>query len=367
MTASEFAETWYRLELSTHQSVCFVLDASDIGLKYQNATLQLLANLRNQLPRFNQNTFVFLGSDSRFEAKKLTAEGANLFLSNQRRLSTIAPVYESAGHDVRFVILAASPIFDVQDWQDTPQFNRSIFVNLGNERLTNGLTPELQPDVSRIAERLESILSSVNISAAGGIPLSWDNPAYQLQTGMELQARNADRYSVTFAIAGPLSEVNAECLFTNGERQLVNSTPIDPSMIREAWGPLRDVREVTVVQECISSRQYRCPHCGKIHEQNELSCLIQGQFLQTSVFASIANVPENVFALFRHSDSGEVTCCSISNPVLPLNPAQVAVFQDGRVRVMNYDGEQKRWCDSDTGFEQFCFLERLGAYAICLR
>ena len=367
MTASEVAETWYRLELSTHQSVCFVLDASDIGLKHQNAALQLLAHLRNQLPRFNQNTLAFLGSDSRFEAKKLTADGASLFLTNQRRLSTIAPVYESAGHDVRFVILAASPIFDVQDWQDTPQFNRSVFVNLGNESLTNGLTPELPPDVSRIAERLESVLSSVRIAAAGGLPLSWDNPAYQLQTGMELQARNADQYSVTFAIAGPLSEVNAECLFTNGERQMVSPTHIDRLTIGGAWGSLPDEREVTIAQECISNRQYSCPHCKKIHRRSELSCIIQGQFLPTSVFASIANVPGNVFALLRQSDSGQVTCCSISNPLVPLNATQVAVFQDGRVRVMNYDGEQKRWCDSDTGFEQFCFLERLGAYAICLR
>lgn len=367
MGAPEFAETWHRLELTTNQHICFVLDASDLGLKSQNAALQLLANLRDQMPGFNQHTVTFLGSGEHHAAGTLTTDGAKLFLNNRHRLGTIAPVYESRGSDVRFVILAASPIFDLNDWLDTPQFQRSVFVNLGTGRPTDGLASELPPDASRLAELSNSPLTLVKILAGNRIPFSWDNREFRLDEANDLLARNAERFSVTFALAGPEGEVNVECLFDNGQRQLIKAVKVNSLATDSVWNPFSEKQEAEIARECINNGQFHCPHCGKTHERQQLSCCLRGQFIATSVFASIASITDNCFAMIRPSDSEQVSYCSISSPVLPLNSSEVAVFRSGQVTIMKYSAKESRWHESRAQFEQFTFIERWGAYAICVR
>ena len=367
MGVPEFAETWHRLELTTNQHICFVLDASDLGVKSQNAALQLLANLRDQMPGFNQHTVTFLGGGQHHSAGALINDGAKLFLNNRNRLGTIAPVYESVGTDVRFVILAASSIFDLSDWLNTPQFQRSVFVNLGTGRPTDGLAPELPPDASRLAEFSTSPLISVKILAGSRVPFSWDNPAFHIDEANNLLARNAEKFTVTFALAGTEGEVNAECIFDNGQQQLIKAANLDPPATDRVWRPFIEKQEAEIAKECINNGQFHCPHCGKTHQRQQLSCCLRGQFIATSVFTSIASITDNCFAMIRPSDSGQVSYCSISNPVLPLNSSEVAVFRSGEVIVMKYNAKETRWQESGTRFEQFSFIERWGAYAICVR
>ena len=361
------AESWYHLELSKKQRIRFVLDASDLGLKSQNKALQLLHSLCDQLPRFSQHSITFLGSKTVYDAGLLETNGADWFSNNKLRLSSIAPVYELAENDIRFVVIAASPLFDLMDWKDSPELNRTVFFNLGQESVTGGLANELPPDSHRAAEIMQSPLKSVVIQADHAFPIYWDNRSYSLDEGFGLQSQKAETFSVTFALTGSAAHVRALCTHENGKRDLLEVSQIEPRSLVESWAPLAIKAEAEIAHACITKGEFTCPHCRKVHQRNQLACVLQGQFLPTSVFSSISRNPECVFALLRADDRDTVSFSSIYNPALALDGTDVAIFHQGHPKLVEYDSLKNQWCLSERPFKQFSFLERWGAYAICLR
>lgn len=367
MTATSIAESWYRLELSRKQRIRFVLDASDIGLKSQNKALQLLHSLCEQLPRCSQHSVTFLGSKTVYDKNLLASDGADWFSKNKFRLSSIAPVYELSENNIRFVVIAASPLFDLMDWKDTPELNRTVFFNLGQESITGGLAAELLPDAHRAAEVTQSPLKSVCIHADRAIPVYWDNPGYSLDENFALQSRNAETFSVTFALAGPATHVKVECTHENGKRDLLEVSPVEPQSSADPWALLAAKEEAKIAHACISNKDFDCPRCGKSHQRIQLKCKVKGEFLATTLFPSIATDPDCAFALIRAGELDTIHVSRIHNPVMAMDASHVAIFRDGLPKVVEYDKLKEQWCLSERPFEQFCFVERLGAHAICLR
>ena len=333
----------------------------------QNRALQLLHSLCEQLPRFSQHSVTFLGSKTIYDTNLLATDGADLFSKNKFRLSSIAPVYELSENNIRFVVIAASPLFDLMDWKDTPELNRTVFFNLGQEPITGGLAAELMPDAHRAAEVTQSPLKSVFIHADHAIPVYWDNPGYCLDENFALQSRNAETFSVMFALAGPATHVSVECTHENGKRDVLEVRAVEPQSSADSWAPLVVKEEAQIAHACITNKNFHCPRCGKVHNRIQLKCKLKGEFLATTLFPSIATDPDCAFALIRAGDCDTVFFTCIRNPVLALDASHVAIFRDGLPKLVEYDRLKGQWCLSERSFEQFCFVERLGAHAICLR
>lgn len=364
--SSEF-ETWYHLELSRKQRIRFVLDASDIGLKCQNRALQLIHLLCNQLPRFSQHSVTFLGSKSVYDFGLLGTDAADWFADNNLRLSTITPVYELAEKDIHFVVLAASPLFDLEDWKDTPEFNRTIFFNLGTDSITGGYAKEISPETDRATELVQSLLKSVVIEADHTFPVYWDNIDYTMDENFALQSQAAETFSVTFALVGPATTVRARCTHENGKQDLLEVRSIKPQWPIESWTLLTERAEAEVAHACITKGEFTCPRCKKVHQKSQPVCMLPGQFLKTSVFSSIFSDSACQFALLRAGDHETISFSRIQNPVIALDGNVVAIIHEGQPKLVEFDSFTKTWCLSERSFEQFSFVERWGAYAIFQR
>jgi hypothetical protein len=367
MTDPDLQRQAYHLELSTHQRLCFVLDASDLAASSRNKALQLLAEMQQLIPRFQDHRVRFLGSGIVASAGDLIKEGARMFQANDKRLSCITPVYESAEPDFRFVILAVSPIFDLQDWRDSLQLSRSVFVNLGTESLTGGLAVEMPPDSARLTDLAQSPLSRVTIRSAGHLPVSWDNPEYQLDIDLALHANTAKDFSLSFCVIGPEAELSADCLFENGHREIVCAKRSPSFKEDPGWTRIESEQDATIVRECVFRKEFQCPYCRRLHPRDELKCKVQGQFLPTSVFTTLSGNPACVFVLLQIDDSGRVDVCRIERSVLLLGVGRAAILVDRFPEIRVFDTLSQAWKVTEERFEQFQFVEGVSAYAICLR
>jgi len=367
MTDPDLHRLTYQLELSTHQRLCFVLDASDLAASSRNKALQLLAEMQQLIPRFQDHKVMFLGSGVVASAGDLIKEGARLFQANDKRLSCITPVYESAEPDFRFVILAVSPIFDLQDWRDSLQLSRSVFVNLGTESLTGGLAVEIPPDSARLTDLAQSPLSRVTIRSAGHLPVSWNNAEYHLDKDLALQAKTAKGFSLRFCVVGPEAELSADCLFENGHKESVCAKRSPSPEENPGWTRIESEQDATIVRECIREKKFLCPYCRRLHPRDELKCKVPGQFLPTSVFTTLSGNPACAFLLVKMDDSGRVDVSRIERSVLLLGEGRAAILVDRFPQITVFDTLSQAWKVTEERFEQFQFVEGVSAYAICLR
>ena len=367
MTDSNLQRLTYQLELGTHQRLCFVLDASDLAASSRNKALQLLAEMQQLIPRFQDHKVMFLGSGVVASAGDLIKEGARLFQANDKRLSCITPVYESAEPDFRFVILAVSPIFDLQDWRDSLQLSRSVFVNLGTESLTGGLAVEMPPDSARLMDLAQSPLSRVTIRSASHLPVSWTNAEYHLDKDLALHAKSAKTFSLRFCVAGPKAELIADCLFESGHHESVSANRSLVPEVDPGWTRIESGQDATIVRECIRQKEFLCPYCRSLHPRDELKCKVPGQFLPTSVFTTLSGDPPCAFVLLKIDDSGRVDISRIERSVLLLGEGRAAILVDRYPQITVFDTSSLSWKVTEERFEQFQFVERVKAYAICLR
>ena len=366
MTTSLATESWYQLNLG-HQRVHFVLDASDAGVASQQQALGILLELSERIPNFNLQTIGFLGSGEVYEARLLRTRAADWFRLNAGRLSVISPVFEAMDGTVRMVVLSQSPVFDLMDWEGTPQLANSLFVPLGDTPITTGSAKQCSTDVDQICHSVRRTVSSVVIRSDSGFPTSWDNPSYQLDHRFQLTAVKGGDYSVRFAIAGPASAVIAECVYDDSEQESICLSVSETAVSEETWSLLTSENESTIVRDCIRSGEFQCPHCGKTHSRSNLTCKVAGEFLHTCVLTGIAREPGSEFALCRVDEQGRVHFRRLSSPVVAISDSLMAIVADGRPQLVEYDADGKAWQPCTRRFEQFCAVERIGAYAIFLR
>lgn len=358
--------TWYAFDPG-RQKIVFVLDASDIGIQMQQEAIRLLREISESMPDFASHTITFLGSRETYEAGQMRTRLADWYRSHSGRLSVISPLFDGLESDTKVVVVAAGQVFDLMEWNGTPQLAVSTFVSLKSSSVTSGLCEELPAVADDILRRIRRPIHSVIIDASPGFPMSWGNPAYHLDQQFRLAAKEKGDFAIEFGIGGGVHEIVATCEYDDGEVASIPLTPTAPTDDAEEWTRLDSEEEAKIIRDSIQNGEFSCPHCGKRHDRSRLTCKLPGQFLETCVLSEIAAHRQHVFALCKIDGSDCVRFRRMPGPAAVLDDEIVAVYVDGQLGLARFNEARQKWQMSDAPFEQFFRVERQDAYAICLR
>jgi hypothetical protein len=361
-------ELWYRLSFG--RSPVVVLDASDAGgvearADYCDAAVELLRGLSRSADDFRSATVMFMGGTQAVPLADFLRHWSRMWAANAGRLSIVAPVYQSLSEsDAPIIIVGHAPLFDLEDWEDSAQFHRTTFVNIGSAPMTGQRATEHPPDAALIGRLLRPTLRRIVIGREGLIPIGWTNAHYGVDDQLHVIAERPADGDVTVGFLGPQGvRPEAGIEQPDGGWSALELREAAAVPRATAWSTL-PAAESEVVRQCIETGHYRCPYCHGVHSASELDCMRKGEIIPRSVLGSLSRGDGGGFILVRRQrDSVEYQ--RMPGAALQIARDCVALARArGAATVYRYQESSNRWAPLDRPFQQFLPIDELSAHAI---
>jgi hypothetical protein len=341
--------------------VIFILDASESAANSQHEILGLARDVLSVLPAGVGRSLYFLGNPEPYPAGELANRGAEWASENRPHASLVTPVFERLQPDAQatVVIIGSGRVFDLEDWIETPIFERTVLVAVG-ESLQAGqnLAEELiAPSRTELSRRVHDPVVRVVITGPGFMPTLWDNTAYRLLADrgqFSLLCEKAADYAVRlcYFVSGGKSQL------TSGALEAAEPAPTEPG------GGRLSPEEAAVLRAALEGRPIECPRCHGQHRWDTLRCLKGGTILGELVYPSLQWANASGFVLFQPS-GGDICFAVHQCPVLRLEFGKVAIKSGGRAEIHWFDEAAGCWRGTGDVLESY---DRVGddAYAIFL-
>lgn len=352
-------EKWKTLGIESSGQIALVLDASESAQPYWPEIKQLAQTLVQRLSGRERCQVFFFGNPQAHDTKDFSTQSESWYQANHRRASLITPVYEALKEnaEIKIVALGAGPIFDLEDWLDTPILTRTRFVVFGDTTLTGDLWAECNPELQPLQELLgwlDNAIMDIAIGGPGVMPFRWDNAAYfwdgdrlRAQTlslrghtdkdfGSGQPENTPESYRALTIRAGFLcadeAEPQAMIIRYTGDIQvctLDSTEPFDELLETcDEWSILTDLEAGTFAL-CVEDGHYPCPICAKAHDAQDLRCPEDAARRKAPgklVYPSLEQAGLRGLILLR--DRGyQVEFCAYPGPMLRLGES-IAVFAD---------------------------------------
>ena len=126
-------EYTFHLEGDQGEDLILLLDASESATFQRGAIIRLCLETLAELPADVRVRLYFLGNPQAYAVHDLDTRASVWFEDNALRASLISPVLEtlSPQEDTPLVVLGDGLIYDLDDWRDSPFWQRLRLVNMG--------------------------------------------------------------------------------------------------------------------------------------------------------------------------------------------------------------------------------------------
>ncbi len=268
------------------------------------------------------------------------------------------------------VAVGAGPIYDLEDWADSPVLSGALFCSVGRsllEGLPSGVpcraTELTDPLPSHIVQRIHNPVVRLRIVGAGFMPVRWSHPSLKLHVsagGAVLEGENVGRKAVTVQYHAPDGEQPVvEATRANGAVDRLPTEKGDAASLGPPGGSgALTEAECEVFGKARAGEAFVCPVCGGTHDACVTRCLAGHSILGVPVYPSL---PSGGFVVLSDSDPG--ACYRMVAPdTLPLSLDRVAVRDRLRATVYVFDPGALAWTPAEP-FAQYTPLGR-DAYAV---
>jgi predicted RNA-binding Zn-ribbon protein involved in translation (DUF1610 family) len=388
---------WARLPIDSAMRVVLVIDASESAEDQRTRIADFVRHLLGLMPAACQPELYFLGNPDAYPADLFAARAHQWFAENCRRASLISPLMAAWGERCvqRIVVVGSGPIYDLDDWRNSPLASRLLLVSLGDslrgcEKMGlaptgNGENPgrtevakvpvsnfsqplrgpaqvgdELSTsDAQHVLPMLYDPVATVSVTGTGFMPTWWDNPAYRLRIAdgrAELlgSARENLRLTLSALIADPAT-LEATITRTSGHATQHPLESCAPDAEAEQNHGTLTRAEIRTLRAARRKLPFECPICGRQEAWNVVRCKQRGQILGEPVYPSVtassgAQHPRG-FVIFQRL-CREIGFRIHPVPVLRIGPQRVAVANSG-VCLVEYDARTQHWNDLPDPFQQY--------------
>jgi hypothetical protein len=349
------------LTIAAGGSLALVLDASESAVDQQGAISTLVTSLLTALPARVTGQLFFLGNPRPYPPGDFPLKASAWFAENRGRASILAPVAEvlAGMPEAPVAIIGAGPIFDLEDWADSPLLARATLVAMG-ESLQGGADLALEittPSSNDLFQRVYDPVTTVRIGGAGFMPLAWSHPGYKLANvagAFMLVAERQEDFNTTVRYLG---EAQAVATLASGQTRDVALVPAPAPIADETMGQLTPA-EAAIFSAALRREAFPCPCCGQAHPWDTLICLAGSTILGKPVYPALQAAAGH-FVLLR-ADGDAVAYRVHPADVLPLGDGRVAVREGKRATI--YAQIAERWTVERT-LEAYQALEG-GAHVI---
>jgi hypothetical protein len=258
----------------------------------------------------------------------------------------------AVGPNTTLVVLAAAPVFDLDDWIGQPELRGAVFVRCGTRDVSGGRLPESPPAADALLQRVDNPVVAVELAGRGVMPFWWDNPAFHWD-GTRLTARDVADFSLTVGfLCGFADAPRALAAQRGAERRTLalapGRTPTAPH-----WQPL-PARETRVFRQCVIRREYTCLACGGAHPAAQLACTGEGG---PFIYPALEGLRAVGFTLFR--DSGrQVDYCHHACAALRIADDAVAVRNGAGASLFRFEPARGAWRDAGTPLAPYHPLDK---------
>ncbi|OPZ81896.1 MAG: hypothetical protein BWY76_02885 [bacterium ADurb.Bin429] len=349
MNIGEYSAT---LSLASGGSLALVLDASESAEQAQAEISTLVTGVLTALPARVACRLFFLGNAMPYSPGDFPLKAAGWFRENRGRGSILAPVAAvlDSQPEMPVVIIGAGPIFDLEDWADTPLLARTTLVAMG-QSLQGEMAYALEierPSPNDLFQRVHDPVATVRIGGDGFMPLGWDNAGYrlsQLAGAFQLTSERLDEFgTMLHFLAAPGGCVKAVATLASGQsRDIVLEPQLAPTE-RFDWQGSLTAAEMNIFQAALRHEDFACPSCGGRHRWDVLTCTEGAALLGTPVYPSLKAQPGQ-FALFQPGQ-GTVRFRVTASDVFTLELGRVVVREGQRGTMYAYQPMSARWTAS---------------------
>jgi hypothetical protein len=173
----------------------------------------------------------------------------------------------------RIVVIGSGPIFDLEDWMNTPAGSALLFVSMEDSmRGPIRIGQELQrPSLPAMLDAIDDPVRSVVIGGTGFAPLDWDNSQYRFRMEgdplrMSLTGDNLQDYSIRLVFRGSVDQIRI--LTRNGRKLEPVGWSAEPGADDVGIEGLLTTEEARILRMACRGEATiaHCPVCGGIHE-----------------------------------------------------------------------------------------------------
>lgn len=343
------------LEGNQGEDLILILDASESAAPQRGAIIRLCLQTLAALPADVRVRVYFLGNSKPYSAHNLAAQAPVWFTDNSLRASLISPVLEalSPQEDVALVVVGDGLIYDLDDWRDSPFWQRLRLVNLGASlQSADAKLPELTaPTAQALRQSLYDPMIAITLRGPGFLPLAWNSDAYRRvedQGTFVLRGEHAPDAPLTVrCLLCPNAALQVEHQHATGRVTRREISPL-PAAARSADGRLT-AEEVAILDRACQQRDFSCPHCGATHAWNTLRCRAGRAIIAQPVFPSLSN-QRGFVRLCRDAEGADYR---LEGDALPLGDGLVALREDTRARLVRFDPATSRWSSATGEFSPY--------------
>jgi hypothetical protein len=372
-------ERWRELNEPRKLGINLILDASESAKGGRENILRLAISLARRLKCVGAGHLFFIGSSKEYDLSSLQESGDVWMRDNRNRGSFVTPIFKNLDPNalIPVVLFHKGRVFDIDDWTDSPIYNRLFAVPFDEHTLSSDQRHRIQPDPDAVMRVIDFPIRSVRILALSAFPFVWDNPAYQLTysdtSGAVLQANWVKDCNFCVRV-GMLEEdtespVTAEIRLDDNSLRTLDLVEAKPLRKDTPSRWLHD-DESKLFRQCVEKGRFECPLCRGTHDKATLRCKDSESsgILDEPVYSSLSNISSAKGFILCQEDANtkRVRMRRHDCNVLRINEGRVAVRLDGsQVRLFDYDSISCRWRRSKEIFTQYLQTEE-DEYAIVL-
>jgi hypothetical protein len=339
-------ERFFQLAADAHNSLVFVLDASESAQEQWEGILSLASDTANKLPAHIDKRLFFLSNSQEYSFNNLNHEAKKWKEENLSRGSFITPVIKSLDkYTDKIVIIGSGPIYDLEDWLETDFTGKFIFVKLGQSLKKDiNIGVEIQPP--ELPGYLHNPIQSIEISGKGFMPFYWDNTGYKviLRDEILLCGRQLKDFSISFACYG--AGIKARVKKNKGEEQIT----LKPSGKKpeEKWEILNE-HEAEVFKQSLTGKEFICPRCRETHVPKTLMCYKEASITGEPVFPSFGT--RKGFFVFQET-TGKVLFRHHPVHIIKVGDAQTAIISGNKTKL--YQFNRGKWMEKEELEPYYC-------------
>lgn len=343
--------TEYQAELRVAGAgrVALVLDASESAARDQQRVLSLATDLLSALPASVERLLFFLGNPTPYSADLLAARGSQWCAENRNRASLVTPIFERLSRDAGTAVLliGAGPVYDLEDWQDTPLAQRLLLAAVG-ESLQDGarVGEEItDPIAQELLYRFHDPITSVRFTGPGFMPLFWNNPDYRVavtEGAVSLTGERLADFTIGFrCLLEAGGAVQAMAGRASSRETPLALLPVDTAPFPPCPTGQLTPTETAIFRHAAAHEAFTCPSCGKEHGWATLVCYAGASILGDPVYPSLAGQQTGFVLLRTRPDAIWYQVQPFG--ILRLGGGRVAVKEGQRAVVYAFDEPSSRW------------------------
>jgi hypothetical protein len=333
------------ISLKEIHRAAIIFDTSESALPFAKEIFDYGFDLINSLSWKISKEIYFLGNSRKYSVSEITGNYTRYCSENKNRCSLIRPTFqEIIKQDYSaIVLLSAGPIFDIEDWCDTPTFNKMISVVFDNQPLTSatrfGTDKTSIGDISNI---IEKHIKEIVLGDDYVIPIKWKRGECILRENKLLLNLGHDISQFDIGFIGPQNQRSTvmKISYIYGNEEIRNCELIaDEGLIDEPEYLKLKEEEFEVFNQVLAIGEFKCPRCKRQHRSDIVHC--DKIRIVAPIYESIEYLTGRGFVLFtKGMDLIKVhhhiwDALSIGN--------DVAVRIGNQANIYRFNHNSKRW------------------------